>query len=281
MIAVKNLLLRSLSGLIYAAIILAGIGFGGWSFVVVFGSIVVLCLCEFYQLINRRPSVSVRPAVNCLAGAYFFVVTFFCVRAETFYFEVYLPYVLYILYVLIIELYLKRPDPLQNWAFAFLGQLYIVFPLSTLSALSTIGLGTGVQTDFPVLLLALFVFIWMNDTGAYLVGITCGKHRLFERISPKKSWEGFIGGAVFAILFSLIFAHYVADIPTTHWICMAIVTVVFATWGDLVESLLKRSLGVKDSGRMIPGHGGILDRFDSALLAAPALTCCHYILRLC
>ncbi|MDR1121289.1 MAG: phosphatidate cytidylyltransferase [Dysgonamonadaceae bacterium] len=275
----KNLLIRTLSGLIYILLILSGICFGTLSYVAVFGLLVVLCLYEFYQLMNANESVTVRPLINCAAGLYFFIATFLYLSSGQANGILYLPYILYVLGILIMELYLKRPNPIQNWAYAFLGQLYIVLPLSTLHTLClSFDPAASVTVYSPVLLLALFSFIWINDTFAYLVGMTFGKHRLFERISPKKSWEGFVGGAVFSIASSFAFAHYVPEIPRMHWICMSVVTVIFATWGDLIESLLKRTLGVKDSGKMIPGHGGILDRMDSVLLAAPALACCFYLL---
>ena len=124
----------------------------------------------------------------------------------------------------------------------------------------------------PVLLLSFFALIWIYDTGAYLFGVTFGKHRLFERISPKKSWEGAIGGAIFAILASLLINHlFPGYLTVLQWIGFAFIVVVFGTWGDLVESMIKRSLNVKDSGNLIPGHGGILDRIDSSLLAGPAV----------
>ena len=132
--------------------------------------------------------------------------------------------------------------------------------------------------------LAIFVFLWASDTGAYCVGSLIGKHPLFKRISPNKSWEGSVGGAVLAIGISMIFAHYDTSLYSTlQWAGMALVVVVFGTWGDLVESLMKRQLGIKDSGNILPGHGGMLDRFDSSLIAIPAvalyLTICESYFR--
>jgi len=123
----------------------------------------------------------------------------------------------------------------------------------------------------PLILLSVFVTIWVNDTGAYLTGVTIGKHRLFERISPKKSWEGFIGGAVFALLSGYVFSLLIPEIQLINWLVFSEIIVVFGTFGDLIESLMKRTVGVKDSGDLIPGHGGLLDRFDSMLLAAPVI----------
>jgi phosphatidate cytidylyltransferase len=133
------------------------------------------------------------------------------------------------------------------------------------------GPGTGYSPVVPV---TLFIFLWCNDVGAYCTGCTIGKHKLFERISPKKTWEGSIGGAVLTMIAAFLLHGFLPDwysfMPVWAWIGMALVVVVFGTWGDLIESLMKREMGIKDSGKILPGHGGMLDRFDSALLAIPA-----------
>ena len=123
----------------------------------------------------------------------------------------------------------------------------------------------------PYILLAVFATIWVNDTGAYLVGVSIGKHRLFERISPKKSWEGFVGGALAALISGYLFSIYIPEINLINWLIFSEIIVVFGTYGDLMESLVKRTVDVKDSGTIIPGHGGLFDRFDSMLLAAPVI----------
>ena len=160
----------------------------------------------------------------------------------------------------------------MGWAYSILGQIYIVLPLALLGV-------WGYSTEYQLLyghpeyiLMVLFAFIWINDTGAYVVGSTLGRHRLFERISPKKSWEGFFGGLLFCIILALCLNYIIPGILTTvQWVIMGILTSVFSTWGDLCESLLKRTAGAKDSGKLLPGHGGILDRFDSELLASPVI----------
>jgi phosphatidate cytidylyltransferase len=123
----------------------------------------------------------------------------------------------------------------------------------------------------PKLLIALFSLIWIYDSGAYLVGISIGKHRLFERISPKKSWEGAVGGTMSALIAAYFIAGFIPEIKLAHWLAIGFLTVVSATFGDLTESMLKRYFGIKDSGNLLPGHGGILDRFDSLFFAAPVL----------
>jgi phosphatidate cytidylyltransferase len=150
--------------------------------------------------------------------------------------------------------------------FIFFGQFYVALPLSLLNVIAF-----SQKIYSCILLLVLFVFIWINDSIAYIVGINFGKHQLLKSISPKKSFEGFIGGILFSFIFSFVFAYFFKKIPFYHWIGMAISIAIFGTFGDLVESLIKRICGVKDSGVVIPGHGGFLDRFDSLLFAVYAL----------
>ncbi len=175
----------------------------------------------------------------------------------------------------LLTLYDKRQGALQRFAYSATGWIYIAVPLGCLAALGdTSGLGRQVP-------LMLFVMIWLNDTGAYCVGSLYGKRRLFERLSPKKSWEGFWGGMAFSIIAGVVFAllSYSSDhtpdmskgLYAAAWALIGSAISVAATWGDLFESLIKRTMGVKDSGRLIPGHGGILDRIDSLLFAAPVM----------
>ena len=262
----KNLLLRTLTGTVYVSLVVAGILIKSDLFFLLFGTLMALSLYEFYGLIGASKKASVNPYLNSLAGILLFFPTYFYVKGAVGA-DFFILYPLYLTAVFVAELYRKKEDPLQNLAYTFLGQIYIALPFTLLNLLAFQADGTGGMQYYPMLVLALFVFIWTNDTGAYLVGITIGKHRLFERISPKKSWEGFFGGLVFAALSSLIFYHFAPEIPYYHWIGIAVVVVIFGTWGDLVESLMKRTLNVKDSGNALPGHGGFLDRFDSLLLA--------------
>ena len=141
---------------------------------------------------------------------------------------------------------------------------------SLLNFITSVPNTPGEIVHIPYFALAIFVFVWVNDTGAYLVGSMLGKRRLFERISPKKSWEGFYGGLAFVLITSQIFAWFMPATNWYTWLGLAGTIVVFGTWGDLIESLMKRTLGVKDSGHVLPGHGGMLDRFDSVMMAIPA-----------
>ena len=213
-----------------------------------------------------------------MGGAYLFLAVMgFC--QSTIGAQVFLPYLALLLYLIITELYLKKKNPIGNWAFSMLSQLYVALPFALLNVLAfQYNPAESSVTYNPILPLSIFVFIWLSDTGAYCVGSLIGKHRLFERISPKKSWEGSIGGGIVAIGSSFILAHYFPFMSMWQWAGLALVVVVFGTWGDLTESLLKRQLHVKDSGTILPGHGGMLDRFDSSLMAIPAAVVYLYAL---
>ena len=177
------------------------------------------------------------------------------------------------------ELYLKKENPLNNWAYAMFSQVYIALPFALLNVLAFQSDETITATSYQYLFpLSIFAFNWLNDTGAYCTGMLLGKHPLFKRISPKKSWEGSIGGAVFCIVAAFVISNYFPIMSTVEWVGLALTIVVFGTWGDLSESLMKRQLGIKDSGNILPGHGGILDRFDSAILAIPAAVVYLYLL---
>ena len=199
-----------------------------------------------------------------------------------------MPYLLTVVYLLVSELYLKQTNPINNWAYTMLSQMYIALPFSMINVLAFRSTPDGNVTFEWLLPLSLFIFLWTNDTGAYCSGSLLGRHKLFPRISPGKSWEGSIGGAVFVIIAAAIIYFLnvgqtdglVAGMPLWQWLGLGLVVVVFGTWGDLVESLFKRTLGIKDSGNILPGHGGMLDRFDSSLMAIPAAVVYLYTLQL-
>ena len=174
-----------------------------------------------------------------------------------------------------IELFRKVERPFDSLAHTFFSIIYTAVPFSMFpfAAFSQTGLEPlipmeGIQFS-PGILVGFFLLLWTNDTGAYLVGSAIGKHRLFERISPKKSWEGFFGGMILTLLVARLISGWLGVADTTGWMIIALIISVAGTLGDLLESMLKRSLGLKDSGTILPGHGGFLDRFDSVVVAFP------------
>jgi phosphatidate cytidylyltransferase len=177
--------------------------------------------------------------------------------------------------IMVIELYRKQEKPFDSLAHTFFSVLYTAVPFSMFpfSAYNRTGLDTllshGTISFSPGIIIGFFLLIWANDTGAYLSGISLGRYRLMERISPKKTWEGFFGGAISASLIAWLLSDWLGVVDTGHWIIISLIISVTGTYGDLIESMLKRSMGVKDSGTFMPGHGGFLDRFDSAILSFP------------
>lgn len=265
----KNLIIRALTGIIFVAVLIGAIISHPHTFFILFTVITGLSLWEFYGLVKHEEETHLKRALNCLGGMYLFAATFFYAN-ELLGGSVFIPYLLFLLYTFTAELYYKAPNPINNWAFTILGQVYCAGSFAMLNPIAAIPATPGEMAYTPLFVLALFAFIWLNDTGAYLVGSLFGKHRLFERISPKKSWEGFYGGLVAALAASQAFAWFDPEVGRLNWLGLSATIVVFGTWGDLVESLLKRTLKVKDSGNILPGHGGMLDRFDSAMMAIPA-----------
>lgn len=276
----SNFLKRAITGVLFVVVLVGCILYSPLSFGILFTIIGALSVHEFAHLINQNGEVQINKTITALGGAYLFLAVMgFC--QSTIGAQVFLPYLALLLYLIITELYLKKKNPIGNWAFSMLSQLYVALPFALLNVLAfQYNPAESSVTYNPILPLSIFVFIWLSDTGAYCVGSLIGKHRLFERISPKKSWEGSIGGGVFSIASSFVFAHYFSFLSVWEWAGLALVVVIFGTWGDLTESLMKRQLGIKDSGHILPGHGGMLDRFDSALLAIPAAVVYLYVLML-
>ncbi len=263
----KNFVQRALFGGLLVAVIVGGILWDWYTMLSVFGVIGMFAVREFHKLTNTEHS-AVNPALPSLAAFLLYYTVFMSVSGiggEVLLLVAGVLYGVMIFAMFLMELYRKQDNPLANWANIALGQMYVALPFALLNCLYYCG-----GEAEPLMLLALFVMIWCNDTCAYLFGCTFGKHRLFERISPKKSWEGFFGGVLGAMGAAYVFSLLVPSLSLIEWMGMSLVVVVFGTYGDLVESLIKRTLGVKDSGIAIPGHGGWLDRFDSMLFAAPA-----------
>ena len=265
----KNLIIRALTGIIFVVVLISAIYIHPIFFLILFCIITGLTLWEFGGLVKHYENANLQRTVNVLGGVYLFIATFVYANGLTDG-KIFLPYLLFIMLTMIAELYYKAPNPINNWAFTLFAQVYCAGSFSILNFIGAEPGTPGVMSYTPLFIMAIFIFVWLDDTGAYLVGSLIGKHKLFERISPKKSWEGFFGGLIPSLASSQAFARFAPEINRMNWLGLAATVVLFGTWGDLIESLLKRTLGVKDSGNVLPGHGGMLDRFDSVMLAVPA-----------
>ena len=277
----KNLIIRAITGILFIGIIIGAILYSKYTLLALLLVITTLTLTEFYRLIEGSNLPKLTLFVNILGGNYLTLSLYLYASDILPAFSkgvVFIPYLIYFLCCFIIQLYMKDKDPITRWSHSFMGQVYIALPIGLLSFLAFEPSSTFLFYN-PWLLLSFFAFIWINDTGAFLVGSATGKKRLFERISPKKSWEGFWGGIAFNLVLAYILSTQFNVLSQLEWYGLAITVSIFATLGDLCESLLKRTLQIKDSGSILPGHGGMLDRFDSVLLAAPAaviyLFLCH------
>ena len=281
----KNLIVRAVTGVFFVTAMVLGI-LHPHALIVLFALITGLSIWEYTGLVNNIKGVKVNRFISTIIGVYFFLAVAGLRLTPVEGFVVFVPYILSILYLLISELYLKNENPINSWAYTMLGQMYIAMPFSMINVLAFQQVKPGQVTFDYLLPLSIFIFLWTNDTGAYLCGSLLGKHKLFPRISPKKSWEGSIGGGILVLIVAGVIGYFANIGATPHmlsipgWVGLGLVVVFFGTWGDLVESLLKRTLGVKDSGNILPGHGGMLDRFDSSLLAIPAAVVYLYTLTL-
>ena len=269
----NNFIVRTITGSIFAVAIVVSF-LNPLAMIFLFSLITGMTVWEFAGLVNERENVHINQFITSVAGVLLFLAMAVHARGLDTLNLAFVPWLATIIYLLVSELYLKATDPIANWAYTMMTQLYIALPFSLLNVLAF----QFTNCDLPWLLpLSVFIFLWVNDSGAYCCGSLLGKHKLFPRISPGKSWEGSIGGGVFVLLAAWLISFITTqkgittNLTTLQWMGMGLVVAVFGTWGDLIESLFKRTLGIKDSGNILPGHGGMLDRFDSSLLAIPAV----------
>jgi len=260
---VGNFIKRALFGVIFAIVLITGIVVHPFAFFAIFMGITLLAVYEFFNLIQKNDS-SPQVITGMIASSILFSACFaYTYFQNSLLFAFLVPV---IVLIPIIEMYRKKENPFGNIAYTMLGLLYVATPFSLLNFLV---FPFGDMHFHWEILMGVFVLIWANDTGAYLVGVNFGKTRLFERISPKKSWEGSIGGGIITLAIAWLISIYSTDLNLIQWILTGFIVVIFGSLGDLVESLLKRSINIKDSGTIIPGHGGLLDRFDAILLVSP------------
>ena len=267
----KNLAVRTASGAVLGIVVLGGIAWSQWSFGALLVVLLAAGMIEFYALAEKR-GASPQRAVGLVAGVVLFALNFalVCDDIEVLggardVFGYGLAFALLVLPLMFVcELFRKQSDPAGAIGTTLAGIFYVALPFSLMCYFPI----AATEAWDPRVMLGYVFVIWANDVFAYLVGMTCGRHRLFERLSPKKSWEGFFGGLAGAVVVGLAAAHLLGA-GYWAWGGLALVAAVAGVLGDLVESMFKRAAGVKDSGNLIPGHGGVLDRFDAMLLSAP------------
>lgn len=263
----KVLLTRTLSGVLYVGIIVGCCLMGDIALMVMAMLFGVVACVELFNMVSKAPQVS-RRKISLIIDVFGVIMLAGGQMIWT------LPiWVALMLARFVAEMYMNDPQPMKSLATSALSQLYIGFPLLCMTGISAIK-----GSAMPVL--AIFIMIWCNDTGAFLVGSMCGRHKMWERLSPKKTWEGFAGGMLFSVGAALLMGAFASkyfgmDTFFGHfnlyfWSALGVLAAVFSTWGDLFESMIKRSYNLKDSGNLIPGHGGILDRIDSMLFVMPA-----------
>ncbi|TAF31670.1 MAG: phosphatidate cytidylyltransferase [Cytophagales bacterium] len=255
---------RIITGFLGGLIVLGGLTWNEWSYFALFFCICFFTLWEFYNLLGLDGNVPLR-SFGTINGLFIFSITFFVEKyqlSDSYYMLCFIG----LSGAYFIRLYVKRDvKPFADIAFTFLGVLYVAAPFAFFNF---IVFGEGGSYSYQVILGILFL-LWANDTGAYFSGRNFGKRKLFVQVSPKKTWEGSIGGALLSLAVGFVLSRYFQEVALYQWLCIAGLISVVGTYGDLVESLFKRSINIKDSGKVLPGHGGFLDRFDSLLLAAP------------
>ncbi len=260
----NNLQQRIIAAILGGFIIVGSIYWNEWAYFIVFFLICGLTLREFYKLVGLDGNV---PLIyyGTFTGLFIFTLTFL-IEKQLIDFQHYFWISPVASVIFFIKLYKKNEKkPFTNIAFTFLGIIYVAVPFALLNICAFL---TQANYSYQIVLGCLCL-LWASDTGAYFAGTRFGKTKLFERVSPKKSWEGSIGGMISALLVASLLAYFFTDLKYWHWYAIALIIVIAGTYGDLVESLFKRSMSVKDSSSSIPGHGGFLDRFDGLLLSAP------------
>jgi phosphatidate cytidylyltransferase len=262
----SNIVIRTLTGIIIVVSILGSILLGKFFFGALFLLFTILGTFEFFQMLEKSEIIAQKYFGTVLASVLYSLLFLVAIKTIS---AMYLVVIVLLVFVIPVrELYRTDSDkPLANISATLFGIVYVAIPFGLMNFMFYYG---NPKFETFHLLLAFFVILWTADTFAYLVGSKIGKNRLFERISPKKSWEGSIGGAIAALIAGSIFSIWFNEMSLALWLGYALVIVVSGTYGDLVESMFKRSLDIKDSGNILPGHGGILDRFDAVFLSVPA-----------
>ncbi|OYT17220.1 MAG: phosphatidate cytidylyltransferase [Bacteroidetes bacterium 4572_77] len=271
----SNLITRTLAGAVFAALIIGSIIWHPLAVLGVFFIFNAIALFEFSRMFQQKGYNIPAASLIFLGSAVYLLIALFAKRDLD---ATALLLIIPLLFTLFMaSLYKIDEKPFETLGIKVLAIIYISIPFALFNMVENMGLMNSYENE-PLFLIGFFLLVWSSDTFAYLSGITFGKHRLFERISPKKSWEGSIGGAIATMIIAYFFGVYTQIFDPITWVIIALLTVITATFGDLIESQLKRSMGVKDSGNIMPGHGGILDRFDAAIFSIPFYVFLLYLL---
>jgi phosphatidate cytidylyltransferase len=262
--SMSNLQQRIIAGVIGAVFVVTAIILNRWSYFALFSLIMIVCLIELYNHLLTKEQVRDKWYGIIMGFIINTIVFLICAGYLSIVFLLTIPVLIMTAFILKL-FHPEDTNPFRSLATTMLAQFYLVLPFS---CLHFIAFG-GVTAYRYYIVLGVLLMLWASDTGAYFFGKTMGKNKLFERVSPKKTWEGFFGGLITSGFIAFILSRYFTDISLANWIVMSVLIVVFGTLGDLVESLFKRSLQIKDSGSLIPGHGGFLDRFDGLFIALP------------
>ncbi len=264
----EKLAIRTLTAIVFGIFLIGSILLGQWTFSLLTLFFVVAGLLEFYNLLSNgdnKPQIITGIAAGIIAYLAILLTSNGLMGSQYLMCLLLLPII-----IVIFEMWSNSSTPFQNIGITILGIIYLPVPFALLVSFFPIGVKLGLEKP-GLLILGFFIILWVFDSAAYFIGSAVGKNKLFERISPKKTWEGLAGGIVFGLITAFILSMVMKQLGILEWLVMAFIIMIFGTLGDLSESMLKRSLKVKDSGKLLPGHGGILDRFDAVLLSVPVL----------
>ena len=258
----NNILLRAITGFFFISIIIGALWFGGLTTSLVMTLFAILGLNEFYTLFNKNKVIQLNKSISLTTSISIYIIALLVISKQIQ--PAFINLIIPIIFIYFsTELYRKKVNPILNLSVFILSLFYIAVPFLFVTHLQFI------EVENSHLAIGMFLLIWTNDTFAYLSGRFFGKTKLFERISPKKTWEGTVGGILFTLLVGYLIYLSNNIYPISFWLLSALIIAPCSIFGDLLESLFKRSLNIKDSGNILPGHGGILDRFDAAIFAIP------------
>lgn len=261
----SNFIKRLITAVVCIIIIIASLLLGRYTYGLILFTVNLVALYEFFNIISNKNLFPFR-VLGITFGSILFILSFI-ISSNIVAGQLYLILIPLAVLVFIIELFRNKPSPFINVAVTFLGILYISVPLSLINYI--VFPATNLYEYTYSVLLGYLVLIWTNDTSAYIFGMAIGRHKLFKRLSPKKTWEGFIGGLIITIIVAILIPGLFSTLDRTDLVVFGCIISTIGVAGDLSESMLKRSMDIKDTGNILPGHGGVLDRIDSILLTSP------------